>query len=330
MPADPKQAYVARDLEAEAPLMACRFDPKGRFVFASAENRIIYRWELASGKRVALVGHDSWIGDLAVTADGETLISAGYDDTLIWWPATADAPQPARKVKAHEGWIRSVALSPDGLLLASGGNDRFVRLWNMADGAKVREMSGHERDVYTVLFHPTGQWLMSGDLMGQIRQWEASDGKSVRTLDAAPLHTYEAGQAVHYGGVRALTFSPDKKWLAAGGLYKASNPLGNVQEPLALRFDWETGKSVRNHITEATPNERFWGLQFHPQGFLIGCTGGNKGLLVFWNDGDEKPFHVHTLPASARGMALHADGIQIATTHHDRKLRLTRLEPKPA
>lgn len=82
MPADPKQAHIARDLDAEAPLMACRFDPTGRFVFATAENRTIYRWDLASGKRTALTGHDSWIGDLAITADGQTLISAGYDDTL--------------------------------------------------------------------------------------------------------------------------------------------------------------------------------------------------------------------------------------------------------
>jgi WD40 repeat protein len=330
MPADPKQAHVARDLAADAPLMSCRFDPKGRFVFATAEDRMIYRWELATGKRIALAGHGSWIGDLAITPDGETLISAGYDDTLIWWPASADAPQPLNKLKAHDGWIRALALSADGSLLASGGNDRIVRLWKTADGTKLQEMSAHERDVYSVLFHPSAQWLMSGDLMGKIYHWELESGQSIRTFDATPLYKYEGGQQVHYGGVRAMTFSSDAKWMAAGGLYKATNPLGNVQEPLALRFDWETGKSVRNHITEGTPNERFWSVQFHPQGFLIGCIGGGKGQLVFWNENEEKPFHVLNLPASARGMALHPDGLQIATTHHDRKLRITRLEPKKA
>src|SRR3954469_19640909 len=163
MAADPKLAHVAQELAAEAALLACRFDPTGKFVFATSLNRSIYRWPMTGGgKPVALAGHESWPFNLAVSADGQTLISAGGDDTLIWWPAAADAPEPARKVKAHEGWIRSVALSPDGNLLASGGNDRMVRLWNVADGAKVREMTGHERDVYTVLFHPAGQWLMSG------------------------------------------------------------------------------------------------------------------------------------------------------------------------
>ena len=191
MPADPKQAHVAQDLPAEAPLMACRFDPTGKYVFATAEDRIIYRWDLASAQRTPFTGHDSWIGDVVVTADGQTLISAGYDDTLIWWPAAAaDAPQPANKVRAHDGWIRSVALSPDSKLVASGGNDRVVRLWNVADGAKVREFPGAERDIYTLVFHPNGQWLMAGDLDGKIRQWEVATGNLVRTFDAAPLHTY--------------------------------------------------------------------------------------------------------------------------------------------
>lgn len=330
MPADPKLAYVARELDADAPLMACRFDPTGRYLFATGEDRKIYRWELASGKRTALAGHDSWIGDLALTADGQTLISAGYDDTLIWWSATEEAPQPIRKVKAHDGWIRSIALSPDGQTLASGGNDRFVRLWNAADGTAVSDVAEHERDVYSVVWHAGTGALLSGDLMGKIFAWDIATRIKTRSFDATPLHKYEAGQAVHYGGVRGMTFSPDGKWLVAGGLYKATNPLGNVQEPLAVRFEWETTKAIRNHITDGNANNTLWGVQYHSQGFFIGCIGGGKGQLAFWNEGDEKPFHAFNLPGTARGMALHHDQIQVATTHFDKKLRITRLEAKPA
>lgn len=326
--ADPKLAHIAQELAVDSSLIACRFDPTGKYVFATAQDRAIYRWELAGGKRLALKAHDSWVFDLAVTADGQTLISAGGDDTLIWWPAAAESPQPVRKVKAHEGWIRSVALSPDGNLLASGGNDRGVRLWNTGDGAKACEFPGASRDIYTVLFHPSGQWLLGGDLDGKIHQWETATGKLVRTLDASALHTYNEGQQVHYGGVRALAFSPDAKWLVAGGLYKGTNPLGNVQQPLVLRFDWESGKSIRNHLVEGATNERVWSLEYHPQGFLIGCLGGTKNQLVFWNEEDEKPFHALPLPISAHGMSLHHDGIQVGTTHHDGKLRITKLAAK--
>lgn len=329
MPADPKLAHIAQELTAGDSLIACRFDPSGKYVFATSQDRAIYRWELAGGgKPVVFTGHDSWPFDLAVTSDGKTLISAGGDDTLIWWPAAEEAPQPARKVKAHEGWIRGIALSPDGQWLASGGNDRMVRLWNAADGAKVREFPGAERDIYSVAFHPTGEWLLGGDLDGKIHQWETATGKLVRTLDGAALHSFNDGQKVHYGGVRALAFSPDGKALVAGGLHKATNPLGNVQQPLVLRFEWESGKVIRNHIVEGATNERVWNLEYHPQGFLIGCLGGTKNQLAFWNEGDEKPFHSFALPNSAHGMSMHPDGMQIATSHHDSKLRITKLAAK--
>ena len=231
-------------------------------------------------------------------------------------------------VRAHDGWIRALALSPDGALLASGGNDRIVRLWNVADGAKVREFSGAGRDIYSLLFHPNGQWILAGDLDGKIHQWNIADGALARTFDAAALHVYEGGQQVHYGGVRALALSPDAKWLVAGGLHKGTNPLGNVQEPLALRFEWESAKMVRQHLTDTDKNERIWAMHYHAQGFLLAAIGGGKGALIFWNEGEDKPVHVFALPNSARGMSVHPDGIQIATTHHDSKLRLTKLAAK--
>ncbi len=82
--------------------------------------------------------------------------------------------------------------------------------------------------------------------MGVLNQWEIATGKLARTFDAKPLHTYEGGQQVDYGGVRALAVSTDGKWLAAGGLYKATNPLGAVNEPIVLLFDWKTQKLARN------------------------------------------------------------------------------------
>lgn len=328
MAADPKLAHLAQELTADAPLIACRFDPAGKYVFATSEDRSIYRWELAGGKRVALAGHDSWAFDLALSADGLTLISAGGDDTLIWWPGVAEAPAPVRKVKAHEGWIRCVGISPDGQFVASGGNDRMVRLWSAADGAKVREFPAAARDIYSLRFHPSGEWLLAGDLDGKIHQWEVATGKLVRTLDAAPLHSYNEGQQVHYGGVRAVAFSPDAKSLVAGGLTKATNPLGNVQQPLVMRFDWESGKTTGNHIVEGATGERVWNLEFLPEGVLIGCLGGTKNQLAFWKEGEEKPVHAFPLPNSAHGMSLSADSLLIATAHQDAKLRITKLAAK--
>ena len=329
MGADPKLVHVASEHKHEAPFITCRFDPKGRFLFGASEDRSVVRWDLATGKPAILRAHDSWVGDLAFSPDGETLVTAGYDDTLAWWPAAAEKPEPVRKVRAHEGWIRAVAVSPDGKLLASGGNDRTVKLWNLADGSPVRTLEGHESHIYSVLFHPSGGSVLSGDLKGRVHQWETATGKRVRTFDAKALHSYNAGQAVDFGGVRSLSVSPDGKHLACSGLMKAENPLGAVHEPLVLRFEWESAKLVASH-TMAGLKGVAWRARFHPEGFLMGGSGGGGGgHLLFWNL-EEKPFHTFKLPDTVREFDLHPDGLQVATAHFGKAVRTSRMAAKPA
>jgi WD40 repeat protein len=329
---DPKQAYVVSQWPHDRPLNACRFDPASRFVFCGAEDANVQRFKLADGARTNFPGgHETWVQTLTFSKDGNQVVSAGCDGKLTWWDSCSDAPKPIRTVDAHKGWIRGIDTSPDGTLIATGGNDSMVRIWNTADGKLVRELPGHERHVYSVLFHPKGEWLLTGDLVGVIKQWEVGSGKLLRSFDAKPLHTYEGGQQVDYGGVRAMSISGDGKWLAAGGLYKASNPLGAVNEPLVLLFDWESQKLEKQQIAEGIPGGSMLRLRWlGDDTTLMGICGGTSGgLLLFWKPDAEKSFHRLGLPANVRDMDLHPDGLQVATAHADRHLRITRLAAKP-
>ena len=329
--ADPAKTHVAVEWKYDAsPLIACRFDPQGRYVFASAEDNTVQRWELASGNRTSLAGHESWVRALAFSKDGETLVTAGSDDTLTWWPVAAEQPTPLRSVKAHAGWIRALGVSPDGALLASAGNDLVVRLWNMADGAPVREFAGHEKHVYSALFHSSGEFLLTGDLKGVVHQWEVASGKLVRSFDAKALHSYNGGQYVDFGGVRSLALSGDGKHLACSGLHNASNPLGAVHDPLVLRFDWESQTLVQSHIA-ADVKGIAWRSLFHRDGYLVAVSGGSTGgVILFFNAGQDKEYHRFALPSLARDLDLHPDGLQLATAHYDRHLRISKMAEKPA
>ncbi len=329
---DPKQAYVVSQWAYDRPLHACRFDPTGHFVFCGAEDANVQRFNLPDGARTSFTGgHDTWVLSIGFSKDGAQMVSGGCDGKLTWWESATATPKPIRSIEAHKGWIRSIDVSPDGALIATGGNDNLVRLWNMADGKLVRELPGHERHVYSVLFHPQGLFLLSGDLMGVLNQWEVATGKLARTFDAKPLHTYEGGQQVDYGGVRTMAISPDGKWLAAGGLYKATNPLGAVNEPLVLLFDWESQKLDKQLIADGIPGGYIGRTRWLGDGSLMGVSGGTTGgLLLFWKTDADKAYHRLQLPAHARDMDLHPDGLQVATAHSDKQVRITRLAAKTA
>lgn len=328
MPIDPAQAHEALKVDYGSPFLSCRFDPQGKYVFAGAEDNSILRWDVAANQKVSLKAHDSWVYALASSRDGATLVSGGCDGRLIWWPAAAETPQPARTIAGHDGWVRCLATSPDGQFLLSGGNDRLVKLWNLADGALVREFAGHDSHVYSLAFHPSGQFALSGDLRGNIHQWDVAAGTLVRSFSAKPLWSYNGGQGVDFGGVRALAVSVDGKYLAAGGLFNASNPLGAVHDPTVLLFEWESQKQIQQHIAEGLKGS-VWRLVFHPDGWLIGATGGTSGgHVLFWKPEQNKEFHRYALPNTIRDLDLHTDNLRIVTSHFDRHLRISGLMAK--
>ena len=233
--------------------------------------------------------------------------------------------ETARSVQAYEGtapWIRSVDVSPNGTIVATGANNGIVKLWSAADGQLIAELKGHEANVYSVLFHPSGQFLLSGDLAGKLHQWNVADKKLMRTFDAQTLHTYEGGQQVHYGGVRSMSLSADGKYLSASGLYKASNPLGAVNDPLVVLFEWETAKVVRQLVAGDLKGIA-WKVLFHPDGFLVGCSGGSGGgHLLVWTPAQDREVFKLPLPANVRDLDLHPDGLQLATAYNDGHVRI--------
>ena len=324
-------SHIAREWKYTAPLLGCRFDPSGRYLFASSMDFSIHRWDLQDDAHTTFVGHHSWLRGIGFSPDGRTMFSADYQGRLCFWDALANPGKPIapqRTVEeAHQGWIRCLAVHPSGDIVATAGNDLQVRLWSTHSGETVKTLSGHEKHIYSLMFHPAGESLLSGDLAGVVQQWDLNAGKSMRTLDAKPLHTYHGGQQVDYGGVRCMSLSGDGSELACGGLHKATNPFAGVQEPLVLIFDWQSGKQIRTHEATEIPRGIVWRLIHEPDGTLTSGVGGQQGYLVFW--GTEKTeIHKLKLPDPVLDLDRHPHVPEVATASHDGKLRVIRMSAK--
>src|SRR5215470_8552798 len=92
---DPAKVRQVQELKHTSPLIGCRIDPTGRFVFAGAQDNAVQRWELATGKRAALAGHKSWVRGIAFHPKEKLVFTADYAGRVLAWPFDADEPKPA-------------------------------------------------------------------------------------------------------------------------------------------------------------------------------------------------------------------------------------------
>lgn len=183
-----------------------------------------------SSAHADMVGHGGPVRALAISPDGEALLSGSFDTAAIRWSlktetaqqvlryhadavnavaflkdgrmitAGADAriavwmpgrQQPDRVFEGHRGPIVALAVSPDGALLASASWDRTVRLWSLSDGAS-RVLEGHSQNVNGVAFTPDGKSLLSVGYDLTLRIWHLPDGQPEVLTLPAPLNVVAA------------------------------------------------------------------------------------------------------------------------------------------
>jgi WD40 repeat protein len=321
----PTRTRLAVELRHNSPLLCCRFDPTGRYVFAGAQDNTIQRWELANQAKVGFSGHRSWVRAMAFHTASRKLLSTDYNGKVMIWALDADAPQPERIIDAHNGWVRAIAMSPDQRQFATCGNDNLVKLWNMADFTLAREFDGHTSHVYNIAFHPIERAIVSGDLRGNIKQWDLQTGRETRTMDASAIFRYDPTFRADHGGVRSMSFNPDGSLLACAGITNVTNAFAGVGNPAIALFNWQSGQ--RTQVLRVNPafQGTAWGVVFHPSNFVIGAGAGNGGGIWFWRATEQNSVHNVTVPNNARDLALHPDNRRLAVPCFDGVLRIYEL-----
>ncbi|MEH2301712.1 MAG: hypothetical protein V7K88_22665 [Nostoc sp.] len=118
---------------------------------------------------IPLRGHKDDVSSVAISANGQRIVSGGNDGTVRLW--NRQGLTLAEPLRGHQGNVSSVAISQDGQTIVSGGRDGTVRLWNHQGLTLAEPLRGHQGYVYSVAISQDGQTIASGGADGTVRLW---------------------------------------------------------------------------------------------------------------------------------------------------------------
>ncbi len=157
-------------------------NPSGQMI-ASAffDLSVINLCDLASGEsKIGLNGHSASVKALAITPDGQTLISGSEDCTLRLWDLESRSCMEV--LAGHYGSVLSVAVTPDGKSVVSGSEDKTIRVWDIQDGKQQQVLLGNLAKVQELAISPDGRTLASGGSDSTVILWDLKTGHPLRTL----------------------------------------------------------------------------------------------------------------------------------------------------
>jgi WD40 repeat protein len=137
--------------------------------FGQPEARL---WDLATYKCRAVLPAGG--NGLAVSTDGRTLASSGYDQAARCFTVVLlDVATRKQRVcqQAHKEMVYGFAFAKDGKVLATGSMDRTIKLWDVATATEQTTLGGHTNWVYAVAFAPDGNTLASVSEDKTLRLW---------------------------------------------------------------------------------------------------------------------------------------------------------------
>jgi WD40 repeat protein len=228
--------------------------------------------------RCVLAGHAGEVKSVAMSADGQTLVSGSADRTIKVWNLFTG--EEVRTFKGHVDAVWSVAISADGQTLVSASEDKTVKVWNLSADTELYTLVGHTGPVHCVAMSADGQTLVSGSTDHTIKVWNLSSGKEMRSLTGYTMP------------VTCLAMSADGQTLVSGSedcMIKVRNP--------------STGQAVRI-FTGHTGT--VWSVAISADGQTLVSASEDKTVKVWNLSADTELYTRHT--GSVDCVAISANG----------------------
>ena len=174
---------------------------------ADTSVRQVLLYDVGSAKRKhALPDGLGGDAELLFSPDGETVVSANYDNDVRVWKTRSG--ELVRKMEDLTGAMFAGQFTPDGKHLLLAGLDETIYVFDARTFERQRTIKGHDETISAMAISPNGRTIVTGGFDVRTTQnpvkvvlWDAASGKPVKVL-----------RSPHR--VVSPAFSPDSKLLA--------------------------------------------------------------------------------------------------------------------
>ncbi len=200
-----------------------------------------------------LWGHTDAVTKAVFSPDGQSILSAGWDDRIVLWNATSHLPI-GKPIPCPKGLV-GVAFSPDGSQFASSSSGSIV-LWDTKTHKRAGELLRAEEDFVHVGFSSKGDVLAAST---------AAYGGHPSVVFLWDLATHRLiGDPIRGSN---FAFSPDDSLLAI------------AQYGDLIFYDLRTHRAITKPLTGHDKN--ISSVAFSPDGSMVATGAEDKGIIIW-------------------------------------------------
>lgn len=287
-----------------------------------------------------LYGHDKDVSSLAVSPDGQYLVSGSWKNKIILW--SLDSFDQLWQVNAHESTVEKLDFGPDSRYFVSCSNDADAYIWDAEEQTKSLTLPGHRSNIRDVKFNDNyegneGRFVATATKAGIVRVFDREkDAKIIRKIKlknttADAICFGPSGRYINIAGgdnvIRVYNFLQDKqarKFNAHSDQINVLKLSPSGMNLLTASNDqtakiWNYAKG-RNKTTLKGHTWKVLAADFSSNGDYV-ITGSNDNSARLWNASKGKTIRVFKPKGRDyfRGVAITPDNQYVITASLVRK-----------